>query len=137
MIALIIPFLEFLVDKIEAVVRRLEKRQISAKEALEELIGISKSVVRTEKEYRGMKVEPRVFSVYQLLKLYNIDNLDAARTISAILLKNSSWMYSSIAQKEVLREIYKILKDLGVGMKMRVKISKDLLDLGRRLVTVE
>lgn len=132
-----IPFLEFLIEKIEAVIRRLEERQISAKEALEELLNISKSIVRTEKEYETAKIEPSIFSIYQLLKMHEIDNLEAAKKISQVLLRNSSWTYSRNAQKNVLREIYKILKDLGIETKKRVKIGKDILELGKRLLINE
>ncbi|CAI1492367.1 Type I restriction enzyme R Protein [Thermococcus nautili] len=130
-----VPYLEFLIEKIESIIKRLEERQISAKEALEKVIGLSESAVESVRSYKESKLDPATFSVHWLLKSYGIEDVTVSEEITKILLSNEGWTYNQNLQQGLLRKIYRILKENGVKqVRERVKIGKDLLELGRRLI---
>lgn len=123
-----------LVDKIEEVVKKLERKQISSKEALEELLRHSEFAVESEKEYKKSRLDSKVFSVYWLLKTYGIENTELAEKIVNVLMSNTAWTYSDSVRKEKAVEIYSFLKDAGVRTKDMVRITKDLMKLGAKFV---
>lgn len=130
-----IPYLEFLIEKIESVIKRLEEKQISAKEALEEMVGLSKSALESEKGYKASNLDPATFSVYWLLKSYQVNDVNIAKQITKLLLANEGWTYNHSLQQRLLRKVYRILKENGVSsLRERVRIGKDLLELGRGLI---
>ncbi|WP_297552435.1 type I restriction endonuclease subunit R [Thermococcus sp.] len=130
-----VPYLEFLIEKIESIIKRLEERQISAKEALEKVIGLSESAVESVRNYKESKLDPATFSVHWLLKSYGIDDVTVSEEITKVLLSNEGWTYNQNLQQGLLRKIYRILKENGVKqVRERVKIGKDLLELGGRLI---
>lgn len=129
-----IPYLEMLVDKIEEVVKKLERKQISSKEALEELLRHSEFAVESEKEYNKSRLDSKVFSVYWLLKTYGIENTEHAEKIVNVLMSNTAWTYSDSVRKEKAVEIYGLLKEAGVRTKDMVRITKDLMKLGAKFV---
>jgi len=130
-----VPYLEFLIEKIESIIKRLEERQISAKEALEKVIGLSESAVESVRSYKESKLDPATFSVHWLLRSYGIDDVTVSEEITKILLSNEGWTYNQNLQQGLLRKIYRILKENGIKqVRERVKIGKDLLELGRRLI---
>lgn len=129
-----IPYLEMLVDKIEEVIRRLERKQISSKEALEELLRHSEFAVESEREYRDSKLDSKVFSVYWLLRTYGIENAELAERIVNVLMSNTAWTYSDSVKQEKAVEIYGLLRETGVKTKDMVRITKDLMRLGIKFV---
>lgn len=92
-----------LIDKIEKVIKRLERKQISSKEALEELLRHSKFAVEFERECRKSKLDPRVLSIYWLLKKYSIENAELAGKIVNVLMSNTAWTYSDSVKQEKSR----------------------------------
>ncbi|MCX8207931.1 MAG: HsdR family type I site-specific deoxyribonuclease, partial [Methanothrix sp.] len=105
------PYLISIAERAMEIASRFEQRQITAQEALQELIeGPIREMQEAEEELRKRNLDQRTFAVFWMLHREGIRDAEIkARTIADALDRYPHWAYSEHQGRELRRLITKIL----------------------------
>ncbi len=120
------PYLIPIGEKAETIIKMFQDRQITTKEALEELKNKVSEANSADKENQSKDLPVEVFSAYWVLKGEGIDEPeDKAKQLSEVLEKYPYWKSSDRHKRGVKQELYGIL--LGSG-DINVKRAKEVVE---------
>jgi len=130
------PYLVSIGERAEAVVHAYQLRQKVTQETLKALEALIEEINQAERERLQKDLIPQAFAVYWLLKREGLPQAEAiARRMQATFGRYPHWRTSSHQQREVRRELYRVLlnaqaealEDEGV-IKERVDTVASLVD---------
>ncbi|MEJ5299357.1 MAG: HsdR family type I site-specific deoxyribonuclease [Thermodesulforhabdaceae bacterium] len=125
------PYLISIGELAEAIVREFEERQITTQEALRQLVeGPVRELREAEAEQKATGLSTQEFTIYWLFRREKItDAKEAARRIADALERFPHRQSSEQHEREVRKEIYKVL--LNAGVDNPVPVAEKLLVLMR------
>lgn len=104
------PYLLSIGDEVEAIINRLQDRQISTQSALEQLQTQSEKVVETLVERAGSSLDNLAFSLRMVVRGHGIDQADrVAQQLSDYLQQNDGWRFNPNLKRSVKARLYSIL----------------------------
>jgi type I restriction enzyme R subunit len=105
------PYLISIGEQVEAVIQRLQDRQISVQAALEQLGDLAEEAVTAEAQQAESDLTSGEFALYWVLKGQGVASPEAAaRTAHRILAEHPGWPYNAGLERKVRLELYKVLK---------------------------
>jgi type I restriction enzyme R subunit len=118
-------------EKAELIAKMYKERQRNTQETLEELRSLIEEINAARKEQAEKNMTPEVFSVYWLFKKEGVTNSDGkANQMEAVLKRFPHWKSSEKHEREVKRELYKILLQNGI------KDTKRIAEIANHIVRV-
>ncbi len=105
------PYLISIGERVEAVIQRLQDRQISVQGALEQLGTLAEEAVTAEAQQAESDLTSGEFALYWVLKGQGVASPDTtARAVHRILAEHPGWPYNAGLERKVRLELYKVLK---------------------------
>lgn len=103
-------------EKAELIAKLYKERQRTTQETLEELKRIVEEINSARGEQAERNMPPEVFSIFWLLKNEGIDKPeDKANQMRSVLEQYPHWRNSEAHEREVKRELYKVLLQAGIN----------------------
>jgi len=103
-------------EKAELIAKLYKERQRTTQETLEELKRIVEEINSARREQAERNMPPEVFSIFWLLKNGGIDKPeDKANQMRSVLEQYPHWRNSEAHEREVKRELYKVLLQAGIN----------------------
>jgi len=104
------PFLLSLSEEVGEIVRQLRERQRSIESALSDLTRLAEEIANSKEEQEKSGLSKEEFSIFRVLRGYKLDKpAEMAREMYRELEKRSEWFYSEDAEREIRKELYKLL----------------------------
>jgi len=104
------PFLLSLSEEVGEIVRQLRERQRSIESALSDLTRLAEEIANSKEEQAKSGLSKEEFSIFRALKGYKISQpVEMAREMYRELENRSEWFYSEEAEREIRKELYKML----------------------------
>jgi len=104
------PFLLSLSEEVGEIVRQLRERQRSIESALNDLTRLAEEIANSKEEQEKSGLSKEEFSIFRVLRGYKVDKpAEMAREMYQELEKRSEWFYSEDAEREIRKELYKLL----------------------------
>jgi len=123
-------------ERVEAIVREYEERQLTTQEALHQLVeGPVRELQEAEENRKTTNLSPEEFAIFWLLKREKVaESEEAARQIATALARYPHWQTSDQHEREVRKEIYKALLNTGakVDAEALPSLVNQLLKILRR-----
>jgi type I restriction enzyme R subunit len=105
------PYLISIGEQVEAVIQRLQDRQISVQAALEQLGDLAEEAVAAKAQQAESDLTSGEFALYWVLKGQGVASPEtAAQTVHRILAEHPGWPYNAGLERKVRLELYKVLK---------------------------
>lgn len=105
------PYLISIGERVEAIIRRLQERQISVEAALEQLGALAEEAVTAKAQQAGSDLSREEFALYWVLKGQGATSPEsAAQDAYRILAEHPGWPYNAGLERKVRTELYKVLK---------------------------
>jgi len=118
-------------EKAEDIAKLYKERQRSTQETLEALKSLVDEINAARKEQAEKNMAPEVFSVYWLFKNEGVDNPEGkAAQMDKVLTHFPHWRNSEKHEREVKRELYRILLQNGI------KDTKRIAEIANHIVQV-
>jgi type I restriction enzyme R subunit len=123
------PYLVSIGQRAELVSMIFKQRQKDTKETLEDIKEIIEDMNTADKERVAKKMSSEIFSVYWTLRTEGLDNAETiARDTSDMFEEYPHWRTNSEQERELRRELYKVLIKNKVLMKKAVEIGTKILN---------
>jgi len=104
------PFLLSLSGEVGEIIKQLRERQRSIESALNELTRLAEEIANSREEQEKSGLSKEEFSIFRVLRGYKVDKpAEMAREMYRELEKRSEWFYSEDAEREIRKELYKLL----------------------------
>jgi len=104
------PFLLSLSEEVGEIVRQLRERQRGIESALNDLTRLAEEIANSKEEQEKSGLSKEEFSIFRVLRGYKVDKpAEMAREMYRELEKRSEWFYSEDAEREIRKELYKLL----------------------------
>lgn len=131
------PYLISIGERAQRIAEAFEDRQMTTKQALEELDAISNKIKRADAERTTMGLSERAFAVYFMLQQEEgfDEPYEVAEKIDVAFERYPYWHISEKQERSVRIEIYKALGGLGVHPNRFPAIASRVLNLIRRATT--
>lgn len=129
------PHLYSLGERAEAIIQRLQKRQLDSRRALEDLGDIVKNIAQSEAERTKLGLTKHEFSIFWSLQENQVSNdaVKLSKDLQKLLEDSKTWPVNRKAEMAVRREIYKML--LGKLEADRLtSVVNSILDMHRRMM---
>lgn len=104
------PFLLSLFEEVEEIIKQLRERQRGIESALSDLTRLAEEIANSREEQEKSGLSKEEFSIFRVLKSYKVDKpVEMAREMYRELEKRSEWFYSEDAEREIRKELYRLL----------------------------
>ena len=130
------PYLIPIGERAENIRKAFQQRQINSQEALKELADLVNYIRQAQKRRKSRsRLSDRAFAISTWLVIHKGMRSDLAedlaRSVDGIIKKFPHWKTSNAHERELRRDLYKVLMDAGV--KQAVSWTNDLFELLRRI----
>ncbi len=123
------PYLVSIAEKVEEIISQLRERQRSVESALEELTKIAEDIAKAEEEQNKSGLGKEEFSYFWILKRHGIENPEnVSKKICEIISKGEHWIFNENVERELRKEIYKVLLDYNGDI---VELVNELLGIDK------
>ena len=127
------PYLVSIGERAEQVIAMFQSRQLSTKDTLEQLEECAKEITSAETDRADTKLPPQVFALFWLLKREGMDAPEAAaKSIGKSLDAFPHWRTSEAQERNVRRELYKVLVKADVPERKQKELAEHILKVLRR-----
>lgn len=126
------PYLIPIGERAEAIARYFEERQITTRETLQQLVeGPVREILEGEKTRAASDLPPEAFAIFWVLHREGIPESEtAARQAAGVLTAYPHWRVSEAQEREVRKEIYRVL--IRAGVEDPVPLAEQILRMFRR-----
>jgi type I restriction enzyme R subunit len=129
------PYLVSIGEEVEAIIRRLHERQISAQTALQQIQAKAQEAVQAEAEQRSSRLPGKAFAFLWVLRGYGLADAEAkAQEIEAILDGCPGWPYNQRIEQTVRLALHRALRDDVPGAARRTEAVNNLLRMHRTVM---
>jgi len=123
------PYLVSIAEKVEEIILQLRERQRSVESALEELTKIAGDIAEAGKEQSKSGLSKEEFSYFWILRRHGVkDPENVSKKIREIISKRKHWIFDDNVERELRKEIYKVLLDYSNDI---VKLVNELLGIDK------
>ncbi|HVU46937.1 MAG TPA: HsdR family type I site-specific deoxyribonuclease [Terracidiphilus sp.] len=125
------PYLISIADRADAVMTALEDRQVSTKDALEQIEALMQEKLAAENARKASGLDPDTFEIFWFLQQQKLENPQSlAKEIVAAYTRFPNFASSADEQRQLKAEIYKSLLRVVSGKRM-VDLADEILRLKR------
>lgn len=121
------PYLISIGERAEAIIQAYQLRQKATREALEALEGVIREILQAEEERARKNLKPEAFAVFWLLEKKGIEEAEGiARKAEACFDNFPHWRTSAVQERDVRKELYRILLISKMKAKPQVRATPDI-----------
>jgi type I restriction enzyme R subunit len=129
------PYLYSLGNRAEDIIKKFQEGQARSIDTLNELLKIVKAITQSDEERNKLKLDKDEFTIYWTLKenKFSNDIVDLSKKLLNLLNKSKNWPMNTKVEREVRRDVYKIL----LGKVQRGNLSNSvnrILEMHRRML---
>lgn len=123
------PYLISIGEKAEEIAKQFGERQLTTQRTLEEVKKLIAEIIQSRKEQKEKDIKPEIFTVQWLFKKEGVSNPeDNANQMKEVFEKFPHWKTSEKHEREIIRQLYKVLVNAG--------IKENIDRLGKKIMTL-